>query len=146
MMGTLMPDSLADAIARLIPESLDQILRVNRDRARLYESTPEELAALQRPVERGFPKGVISNWCFITFLIVETNEPMVNLVGYNAEERSSWMTSLVVGIDGDAVETKSGSLYLLDGPRSTEFDLPFICATLNSWGLGQMFGVQKFFF
>lgn len=71
---------------------------------------------------------------------------MIYLTGFNDAERSSWMTSLVVAIDGDAVATKSGSLYKLKGDKSEILDLPYICATLNGWGVGQLFGVPPFFF
>lgn len=141
-----MTDTLAQHIANLIPKSLDHIIRIRRDQLRLYESTDEELAALHGSVKRSSPTGVISRWSFITLYFVETDWPAVYLVGYNAAERSSWMTSMVVAIDGDAVRTKSGSLYLLEGERSTTFDLPYICATLHRWGVGKMFGVPEFFF
>lgn len=141
-----MTDALAQQIASLIPESLEHVIRTNRDRVRLYESTEEELAALHGSVERTSPTGVISQWSFITLYFVETHWPAVYLVGYNAAERSYWMTSMVVAIDGDAVNTKSGSLYLLEGERSTTLNLPYICATLHRWGVGKMFGVPEFFF
>lgn len=134
------------ALDQLMPTSLDDIIRSNRDRMRLYRSTDDELNALRMPLPTSRDKGVISHWCFITIAQLGEVSPQVCLTGYNAAERSSWMTSQVTGISGNAVATRSGSLYLLEGESSTELDLPFICATLNGWGIGQHFGVPAFFF
>jgi len=56
---------------------------------------------------------------------------MIYLTGLNDAERSSWMTSQVVAIDGDAIATITGSVYKLKGGKSGILDLPYICATLN---------------
>ena len=131
---------------QLMPESLDEIIRTNRDRMRLYRSTGAELDALRTLVPAAIVKAVISHWCFISISQPGEAAPQVCLTGYNLAERSSWMTSQVMGISRNAVATRSGSVYLLDGEKSDELDLPFICATLNHWGIGQHFGVPPFFF
>lgn len=133
-------------LENLMPSSLDDIIRKNRDEARFYESTEAELAALHGVVPIMAVTGRLINWRFITFLFVETNTPMVNLVGYNVDAQSSWMTSLVVAIQGTFVQTKSGSLYQLEGEPSSDLDLPYICATLNLWKVGPHFGVPAIFF
>lgn len=139
-------DTVKEQLEQLMPKSLDDVIRTHRDRMKAYLSTDAEIAALKGPVPIQYVKGEISDWAFITFFLVQNGLPMVYLTGSNLAERSSWMTSLVVAIDGDAVATKSGSLYKLKGDKSELLDLPYICATLNGWGIGRLFGVPAFFF
>lgn len=138
--------AIVQQLEQITPKSLDDIIRTNRDKARMYLSTEAELAALQGAIPIGLVKGKISHWSFITFFLTEKNWAGVYLTGFNAAENSSWMTSMVTAINGTAVLTKSGSIYIFDGEPSTEQDLPFICATLNLWGAGQHFGVPPLFF
>ena len=139
-------DAITETLIDIHPKTLDDIVRKNRDKLRIYASTEEELGALHAPVPIQAVTGVISHWSFLTLFFVELKQPAIHLHGYNAEERSSWMTSAVVGIHGNAVATRSGSLYMLDGEQSDEEDLEYICATLHSWGLGPKFDVPPFFF
>lgn len=139
-------ESIVQQLEIITPKSLDDIIRRNREKAKMYLSTEAELAALQGPMPIGPVKGRITHWCFVTFFITGENWAGVSLTGFNAAENSSWMTSVVTAISGDAVLTKSGSIYILVGEPTTEPDLPYICATLNSWGVGQLLGVPPFFF
>lgn len=138
--------TLAQQLERIIPKSLDDIIRTNRDKARLYLSTEVELAALRGPIPIWPVKGRISHWCFISFFLTEEHWACVNLTGFNEDEQSSWMTSQVMAISGSAVLTRSGSIYTLAGESSTEPDLQHICATLNLWGVGQHSDVPPFIF
>ena len=138
--------TIAQQLEQITPKSLDDIIRTNRDKARLYLSTGAELAALQGAIPIGLVKGKISHWSFITFFLTKKNWAGVYLTGFNAAENSSWMTSMVTAISRTAVLTRSGSIYTLVGEPSTEQDLPFICATLNLWGVGPDFGVPPLFF
>lgn len=138
--------TIAQHLEQITPKSLDDIIRTNRDKARMYLSTEAELAALQGPIPIGLVKGKISHWSFITFFLTKKSWAGVYLTGFNAAENSSWMTSMVTAISGTAVLTRSGSIYILVGEPSAEQDLPFICATLNGWGVGQDFGVPPLFF
>lgn len=52
-------DSLAQALEQLIPQSLDDIIRLNRDKAQLYLSKKDELDVLRGPVVLGMPKAHI---------------------------------------------------------------------------------------
>jgi hypothetical protein len=139
-------DSAAYPLQQIMPNSLDDIIRTNRDKVKAYLSTDSEIEALKGSIPITFIKGELSDWAFITFFMTATGLPMVYLTGSNEAERSSWMTSLVVAIEGDAVATTSGSVYKLKGDKSDTLDLPCICATLNSWGVGQKLGVPPFFF
>lgn len=128
------------------PVSLDDIIRKNRGSTRLYLSTAAELAALQGTLPDRPAKGEITDWCFITLLISETRDAFVYLTGAHQADHSSCMTSKVTLLDSTAAMTKSGSIYTLRGDPSTTPDLPYICATLNLWGIGPRFGVPPFSF
>ena len=139
-------DDLAQQIDRLLPASLDDIIRTNRDVAKLYLTTDAEIDALRAAVPPGAITGTISAWSFITMFMTQPGVAMVNLTGFNEAERCSWMTSQVMAIDGDTVITRSGSYYLLQGERSDGPDLLHICATLHLWGVGPMLGVPYIFY
>lgn len=139
-------NAIEQALEQLLPKTLDEIIRANRDKAQLYLSTNDELGPMRSPVTFGAITGQISNWAFITFHIVETKVSFVHLVGFNKGENSSWMTSFVTGIDDRKVMTNSGSLYELVGDSTSDVDLEYICATLNLWGLGPNLGVPRIFF
>ena len=140
------PEGVVREIEKMVPASLDEVFRTNRHKGSLYLSTEKELAALKRPVHIGPVKAKISRWCFITFLQKESQTVSTMLAGYNETEQCSWMTSEVMAIDGRTILTRSGSIYALAGKPTTKPDLPHVCATLNSWGIGQHFGVPPFFF
>ncbi|BAO28292.1 hypothetical protein [Sulfuritalea hydrogenivorans] len=139
-------ESVAQQLEQMIPKSLGDIIVTNRDQVKAYLTTDAEIEALKGAVPIQPVKGELSDWAFITFFLTKKGLPMIYLTGFNAAERSSWMTSLVVAIDGDAVATTSGSVYKLKGDKSEVLDLPYICATLNGWGVGRMLGVPPFFF
>ena len=139
-------NTLLDARSAICPKSLDDIIRSNRDRMRAYLTTEEELLTLRGPGPIQAVTGMITHWNFVTFFLTESKTANIHLTGYNAAEQSSWMTSIIVAIDGNAVVTHTGSLYILEGEKSEELDLEYICATLNSWGIGQKFDVPPFFF
>lgn len=139
-------DSLAQALEQLIPQSLDDIIRLNRDKAQLYLSKEDELDVLRGPVVLGMPKAHISSWAFITMHLLKEEASFVHLVGFNQAEHASWMTSFVTGIDDRRVMTKRGSLYELVGEGDSNVDLPCICATLHHWKLGTFLGVPHFCF
>ena len=139
-------DDLARQIDQLVPKSLDDIIRTNRDVARLYLTTDAEINALRASVPPGAITGTISAWAFITMFMTKSGTAIVNLTGFNDAERCSWMTSQVMAIDGDTVVTRSGSYYRLQGERSDTPDLLHICATLHLWGVGPMLGVPHIFY
>jgi len=53
--------------------TLDDIIRTNRDKARMCLSTEAELAALEGSIPIGPIKGKITHWSFITFSLTEKN-------------------------------------------------------------------------
>lgn len=138
--------TLAEELAQLLPESLDDIIRANRDKAQLYFSTDEELAPYRGPVGFGDTKGQVSDWAFISLYLVESRASFIYLVGFNETTQRTLMTSFITGIEDRKVTTKSGSYYELIGDRTLDVDLVHICATLHLWGIGPGLGVPHFFF
>jgi hypothetical protein len=141
-------DGIKAAIEALVPKSLDDIIRKNRDRAQIYLSTPGELAALAAPgliVDRQASiKGVLREWSFVTLKVGRV--PGVILMGHNVTVGQSWGTSVVAGIADDLVRTRSGSLYRVDGPSTDQPDLLHLCAMLWTWGVGESLGVPHIFY
>jgi hypothetical protein len=129
-----------------MPASLDDVIRANRDVASLALTTEQELLKLHGTIPAQTPKGYLTNWAFIAMQLKRRSEAVTWLTGYNPMERSSWMTSRVVAIEGTSVLTHSGSVYVLKGESSTKVDLPYVCATFHRWGIGKALGVPEFFF
>lgn len=136
--------ALSAHLEKIMPRGIDDVIRENRDKGRLYLSTPDELRALQGDVPARHIKAHVSRWAFITMDFM--GQKTTHLTGRKMQTHSSTMTSIVVAIAGSAVFTKSGSIYILDGEDTTEPGLLTICATLHQWGLGSHFGVPEFFF
>ena len=139
-------DDLHQHLDSLIPKSLDDIIRLNRESTKLYLSTDAEIDALRATVPPGIVTGTISAWSFTTMYFTKLGMAIVNLAGFNEAEHCSWMTSQVIAIDGDMVLTRSGSHYRLQGKGSDHPDLLHICATLHHWGVGKHLGVPLFIF
>lgn len=138
----------------MLPKSLDDIVRANRDKADLALANKEQLAHLSKPVsDASYVKGDISDWRFIaiTLDMPERNflKEMVYLVGIY--ERSDWITSAIETIDLERrlVRTQY-SVYRLVGElgvgEPNRDSLMMICAAFNSWGWGATLGVPEFFF
>jgi len=145
-----MDDGLREKLESLIPKNLDDVFRINRDKGRLYAATPEELDTLRGSVPIVRPKGKVIDYWFLTIHLTLSAVEMKKtyLVGYNRVRQSGWITSYLQTIDGNAVYTHSGSVYLLGGEPvgADRYDLPFLCAALREWGFGQAFGIPEFFF
>ncbi len=137
-------ETLERYLDRLLPKSLDDVFRANREKGQIYASTPQELNARAGPVPIAACKARISRWYFISIRIGD--QTRVFLCGNNERAHSSWITTTIMSIDRDAVLTRSGSVYRLVGEPSDQYDLPFLCAALNAWGVGQLFGVPDLFF
>lgn len=139
-------ETVVQQLEQMIPKSLGDIICTNRDQVKGYLTTDAEIEAMQGVIPIQPVKGELSDWAFITFFLAKEGLPMIYLTGFNDAEHSSWMTSLVVAVNGDVVATTSGSVYRLKGDKSDIVDLPHICATMNGWGIGRMLGVPQFLF
>lgn len=142
-------DDLVATIEDLIPKSLDDIIRINRDQARLYPTTDDEIMDLHAEVSPGTPKEVIDDWRFISLYIVPSNLVQVMLLGDKRCNGHARITSVVRRIDLDRgfVVTNSRSLYQLGkkGHGQPPFEhLAMICQAFHSWGFGMFLGTPYF--
>ncbi|MFH1493367.1 MAG: hypothetical protein ABIG70_01040 [Pseudomonadota bacterium] len=136
----------------LIPKTLDDIIRQNRDKAELRLASDEEKNALFASIQPAPIKNQIEKWYFITLFSKPSNNSQVILLGYIADSGYPWITSAVEGIDFEhrLVVTKSGSYYALkglEGMGEPSLDLlTSICSAMHGWGMGDYFGVPHWFF
>lgn len=146
-----MTEKTTEQLKRLLPQSLDDIVRENRDQLRLALATEEELSNLKTALTSASVRHTLTTWN-VLMLHATTASGQVSsprLVGKVHESGESWITSHVLGIDFEIglVKTKS-SYYRITGPRAaeSETDLLRICAALHEWGLGRRFGVPHIFY
>ena len=109
----MISDAVAAQLEAMIPKSLDDIIRANRDQVKLYLTTDQEIMDFYSEVKPGRPKEIIDDWRFITLYVVSTNETQVMLLGDKRSNDHARITSVVRKIDLDRglVFTDSGSLY-----------------------------------
>lgn len=142
---------MVEHIDDLIPKTLDDVIRKNRELVELGLSTPDEIRALQAEVQQGLPiKDMIDSWYLISLRKKQSGDVNVLLLGQSQRENVAWMTSLIVRIDlsQSVIVTQSGSLYGLGSPGTDEpsrGQLIHVCATFHKWGSGERFGMPHFF-
>ncbi len=153
-------DGLLDALEELMPRSLDDIVRKNRDRVQIGLARREELAVRAATIEPGRVKDTITDWRMIAFRALGSpgnveieggigNSSLV-LLGRATERRCGWITSAVMQIDADnGLVLTRNSLYGLgvkaEGEPPRE-ELVFVCATLHRWGFGEVIGAPEFLY
>lgn len=142
---------LTAAVEALIPKSLDDIIRINRDKAQLRLTNDEEIFELYQVITPGEPKDVIDGWNLITLYQPDLDFSQIFLLGDTRHNGHQRITSVVTGIDLDKqlLVTKSGSLYQMGIPKNGDPDvdqLYMVCAAFHSWGFGKMLGVPYFFY
>ncbi|TCV81216.1 hypothetical protein [Sulfurirhabdus autotrophica] len=144
-------DQLAEKLNDLIPKSLDNIIRQNREMAELRLATDAEISAIEKNIQgQDMVKDAINDWRLISLCVKTLNLSQVLLLGKSEQEKCPWITSQVISVDfgRGLVYTKSGSLYKLlnrgEGEPPSE-DLIRICAALHLWGSGPLLGVPHFF-
>ncbi len=163
-----MSDGLKEKIEALIPKSLDDIIRKNREHCQIRHATEDDLKPLLGEVKEAYPKLVITNWHLVTVAI--KGDYKVVLLGDIADGfGNTWITSKIVQLDLESgyLRTSSGSLYMMakkgtgtrEGHhqfskdaeasgkvREPSFEqLALLCSYFNKGGYGAFFGVQEFF-
>lgn len=144
-------ETIEQQLKRLLPTSVDDIVRENRDQLRLAIATDEELSSLEMALTSTSVRHTLTTWNILMLHATSGNGQVSSprLIGKVHESGESWITSHVLGIDFEMglVKTRS-SLYLITGPRADEkdTDLLRICAALHDWGLGRRFGVPHIFY
>lgn len=146
-----MTEETTEQLKQLLPQSLDDIVRENRDQLRLALATEEELSNLKTALTSASVRHTLTTWNILMLHAASGNGQVSSprLIGKVQESGESWITSHVLGIDFEIglVKTKS-SFYRITGPQASESeaDLLLICAALHDWGLGSRFGVPHIFY
>jgi hypothetical protein len=150
---------IQEALERMIPRSLEDIVRKSRDQFQIGLATAEELAVLAATIEAGPIRDTIADWRIIAFRAIgqavdaqteAVSRSRLSLLGRAAGMRCPWITSEVteIDIDGRLVRTRN-SLYRL-GARGMgeppQEDLICVCAATHQWGFGQLIGAPVFFY
>lgn len=145
-------EPIEQALKKLIPKNLDDIIRKNRDKCRLALATEAELQKLESNMPDSPLRYTLTDWQVVMLHVSsEDGAPIASprLVGSVVETGESWITSQVVAIDRNKglVQT-ANSMYRVIGPRVKEekIDLLNICVALHQWGLGSYLGVPEFFY
>jgi len=142
-----MSRGLTENTTELMPKSLGDIIRLNRDLAELRLAKTAEIDSLVGPVD--IPAGVkdeIGNWRLVSLIDKTNHTAQVLLVGDSQARKHPAITSPVLRIDfaKGIVLTRSQSIYKL-GTRGLgeppEDDLLCLCAALHRWGSGIALGV-----
>ena len=143
--------AIEEQLQELLPKSIDDVVRENRDKLRLALATEDELKALETTIADVSVRHQLEGWN-VLMLHATTASGQVSsprLIGRVVDSGESWITSHVVGIDfgRGLVQTKS-SLYRIIGPRAdeTDTDLLRICAAMHEWRLGDHYGVPHVFY
>lgn len=133
----------------LIPKSLDDIVRFNREHLTLRLATDMEIMELHHEIiPNRKPSMIISDWRLVAF--VGSQRVDIFLLG-DKPNNGVRITSPVrmIDLDRQLVITQSGTLYGLGkaGQGEPPFDhLMMICPASHSWGFGALFGIPHFFY
>lgn len=145
-------DSIEQAVEKLIPKSLDDVITKNREKFRLALATEDELAKLESNVPDSTVRYTLTDWQVVMLhATLEDGAKIASprLVGSVVETGESWIPSHVISIDtGKSLVKTRNSFYRVVGPRVGEekLDLLNICIALHQWGLGTYLGVPDFFY
>lgn len=140
-----------EGLLQLVPKSIDDIIRANRDELRLALATDAELKTLETTLADAPVAHQITKWNVLMLHMTSERGQVSSprLIGKVAGTRESWITSHVFGVDFQKglVMTRN-SLYQITGPRAAEenTDLLRICAALHEWRLGTRYGVPHIFY
>lgn len=142
--------SLENAIKQIIPSSLDDIVRLNRDLLTLRLSTPEDLAELS-DIASGMDdhvqaRATIREWRIICLDLNAAGKKHI-LTGYVESTNTVWGTSLLLSVDlGRNLVLTENSVYRLGSKGNGEPTadiLLHMCHLFHQWGFGARFGVPE---
>ncbi|MFH1495086.1 MAG: hypothetical protein ABIG70_09855 [Pseudomonadota bacterium] len=78
---------MLEHIDDLIPNTLDDVIRENRELVELGLSTPDEIRALQAEVQQGLPiKDMINDWHLVSLRSKRSADVKVLLLGQSQKE------------------------------------------------------------
>ena len=108
-------------------------------------ATMPELAALTKPVAKVACRDHLDQWTLVA--IRDTARPVVavHVLGWRTMLANTWITSSLTAVDPEktAVATRSGHVYLLGDPDSTDLDPELrdhLAYALRTWGFADVQG------
>lgn len=133
----------------LIPKSLDEVIRANRDRVALRHASEEEIMELYGPIRPQAAKGRMENWHLIALHDFVRGHAQIMLLGDRHDGRGPRITSNVEAVDLDrGYVVTQNSLYQLgkggQGEPSVD-QLIMVCLAFHGWGFGGFLGVPQFY-
>jgi hypothetical protein len=155
--GTTDVKGLQEALEKIIPRSLDDIVRVNRDRFQIGLANVDELSARAATIVPGRTKDIIDSWRIIAFRSLNpeadfggAGNSLLSVLGRAVGMGCPLVTSQVTQIDirNGLVRTRN-SVYRLGSGGVGEpplDDLIHLCAAICGWGFGSMIGAPEFFY
>lgn len=146
---------IGTTVEKLIPKSLDEIIRNHRDEVSLRLATAEDYASLppmvssidrQRPV-----RATINEWRIVCIVLPpELGGNKLILSGMHQAQDCTWCTSSIVSVDFENnLVLTDNSLYRLGSKGEGEpgmHILLHICHCLHSWGIGERLGALPIFY
>jgi hypothetical protein len=151
---------LREALEKMIPRSLDDVVRANRDRFQIGLATAAEAAARAARIEPACARDTIEAWRIVAFRIRDPRDDAdaggqagrsrLSLLGQSSRMKRGWITSQIMQIDfaNRLVQTRN-SLYALGVAGAGEppaDDLIHLCAACHIWGFGDLIGAPPFFY
>jgi hypothetical protein len=141
--------NIQQVLAEMIPSSLDDIVRKNRDQVQIGLATIEEIAAREGAIEPGPALDTIDEWRVVAIRQLGS-QPMLSLLGRVVGTGVRRMTSRIAVLDvARGLCRTRNSLYPLGFPGEGEpppEDLICVCAILHRWGVGRLIGAPEFFY
>jgi hypothetical protein len=143
--------ALGEALGRLMPGSIDEVITQNRGKAELRLARPDDLAPLLASVPYDSTAQDVSGWTLIALdLRIPNVRPQVLriLVGHHVQKNCGWHTSPIQQLDQatGCCRTRIGTLYRMSGPASDQPDLLRLCAWLYNMSLGDYLGAMHIFY
>jgi hypothetical protein len=139
----------------LIPKSLDEIIRKNRDKVSLRLAIADDFAALPPMVSsidhQRLVRATINEWRMVCIVVSpELGGNKLILTGMHQAQGCTWCTSAIVSVDlENSLALTSNSIYQLGSKGEGEPDMHIllhICHCLNSWGMGEYLGALPIFY
>jgi len=141
--------------AKLIPKTLDEIIRQHRDEVSIRLATVDDFLLLGRMVssieEQKLVKATINEWriaCIAVHPRLGGNKLI--LTGVHQAKGCTWCTSSILSVDFEnGLVLTSNSLYRLGEMGEGEPDMHIllhICYCLHSWGVGEYLGALSIFY
>jgi len=139
------------SLDKLVPKTLDDVIREHRDHAEVRFANEGDLAPMLAVVPHDSDAQSIRSWSIVT---LDWHPPGMKhewqtvIFGDHTTKGASYRTSPVVKIDKSTwcVRTMSSTLYHLLGPESRDPDLFRICNWLWRTGAGKHLGVLPIFY